>query len=228
LAVNRGGCWTGNPGRFWQARPRGRWFAMADTHSLTPNCTSTSIPTYPVSAAWPAVRAHGHQPRPRAQPRRRQPRPLSHQNPDKEHGREAHIHDHDHEQSAQSPADADRSCRRPGTGAAQFAQVRAALECLDPRGRRRLTLDCCEIEPPTSAVNYPRRGRALGAAPRPHHRRVRGGRVVAQASSCSGGSGLLIAAPWTRYQARRTTQSDYGRYLGSVRMIVLFVPHAAG
>ena len=25
-----------------------------------------------------------------------------------------------------------------------------------------------------------------------------------------------------------TTQSDYGRHLGSVRMIVLFVPHAAG
>jgi hypothetical protein len=42
--------------------------------------------------------------------------PLSHQDPDKELG-EAHIHDH--EQPAQSPAYADRSCRRPGTGAAQ-------------------------------------------------------------------------------------------------------------
>jgi hypothetical protein len=33
---------------------------------------------------------------------------------------------------------------------------------------------------------------------------------------------------WTRYRCAETTQSDYGRHLGSVRMIVLFVPHAAG
>ena len=33
---------------------------------------------------------------------------------------------------------------------------------------------------------------------------------------------------WTRYRRAETTQSDYGRYLGSVPMIVLFVPHAAG
>jgi hypothetical protein len=33
---------------------------------------------------------------------------------------------------------------------------------------------------------------------------------------------------WTRYRSAETTQSDYGRHLGAVRMIVLFVPHAAG
>ena len=33
---------------------------------------------------------------------------------------------------------------------------------------------------------------------------------------------------WTRYRCAETTQADYGRSLGSVRMIVLFVPHAAG
>jgi hypothetical protein len=33
---------------------------------------------------------------------------------------------------------------------------------------------------------------------------------------------------WTRYRSAETTQSDYGRHLASVRMIVLFVPHAAG
>jgi hypothetical protein len=42
------------------------------------------------------------------------------------------------------------------------------------------------------------------------------------------GPGGVSATPWTRYRCAETTQSDYGRPLGSVRMIVLFVPHAAG
>jgi hypothetical protein len=37
----------------------------------------------------------------------------------------------------------------------------------------------------------------------------------------------VSAAPWTRYRCAETTQSAYGRHLGSVRIIVLFVPHAA-
>jgi hypothetical protein len=53
--------------------------------------------------------------------------------PNKEHGREAHIHDHDHEQSAHPPADADRSCHRPGTALPTFAQVPSGPDGLDSR-----------------------------------------------------------------------------------------------
>jgi hypothetical protein len=38
----------------------------------------------------------------------------------------------------------------------------------------------------------------------------------------------VSAGSWTRHRCAETTQSDYGRPLASVRMIVLFVPHAAG
>jgi hypothetical protein len=81
---------------------------------------------------------------------------------------------------------------------------------------------------PPSAMP-PGRAAPPGAAHRPHHRRVRGRGAVAQASPCTGGAGLLAPAPQGLGSRRaETTQSDYGRHLGSVRMIVLFVPHAAG
>jgi hypothetical protein len=92
----------------------------------------------------------------------------------------------------------------PGNGRwPRSPKSRAALECLDSRGRRRLTLDTCEIEPPTSAVNYPGRGSAAWCCAWASCRRLRGGRGAAPASPCSGGAGLLAAASWARYQVRR-------------------------
>ena len=68
-----------------------------------------------------------------------------------------------------------------------------------------------------------------GAAHRPRHRRLRGRRAVAQARPCTVGAGRLAAAPrGLGSRHAETTQSDYGRHLGPVPMIVLFVPHAAG
>ena len=90
---------------------------------------------------------------------------------------------------------------------------------------------------PTTTQALPRRRQPCppagaaspGAAHRPRHRWVRGRRAVAQASPCAGGAGLLASASRGLGSRRaETTQSDYGRHLGSVPMIVLFVPHAAG
>jgi hypothetical protein len=64
--------------------------------------------------------------------------PSAHQDPDKEHGREAHIHDH--EQPAQSPADADPPAAARERALPTFAQVPSGPDCLDSRGRHRLTL----------------------------------------------------------------------------------------
>jgi hypothetical protein len=91
-------------------------------------------------------------------------------------------------------------CRRPGTGRCPGSPGSRAALTVWIRGSPQADIGSCEIEPPTSAVNYlPPAGPApLGAAHRPRHRRVRGGRAVAQTSPCSGGSGRLAAAPWAR------------------------------
>jgi hypothetical protein len=81
---------------------------------------------------------------------------------------------------------------------------------------------------PPSAMPPSRRS-AAGCCASARHRPVRGRRAVAQASPCSGGAGRLAAAPrGLGSRHAETTQSDYGRHLESVPMIVLFVPHAAG
>jgi hypothetical protein len=144
------GCWTGNLGGFWQARPRGGGSPWPTPTAMTPRCTGTSIPTSPRICGMASSGRTWTPATTRAPPRRGQPCPGR-------AGPAAWCC-----ASASSAAAAWPSCRRPS-----FAV-------------------CGRIW-------------ALAAVPR--------------------GLGSRRA---------ETTQSDYGRHLGSVPMIVLFVPHAAG
>ena len=77
-----------------------------------------------------------------------------------------------------------------------------------------------------------------------HAPRAGQGRLVPRIGPVIGGCVTVVPSPMLRRvradlgawllrhglgsRCAETTQSDYGRRLGSVRMIVLFVPHAAG
>ena len=123
---------------------------MADTHSQDPQVhRHEHTHVTQVSAAWPTVRAHGHQPR------------------------------HEHHHAAVSHA--------PGAGSAA---------------------GCCASAPSSAGAWRTCPGTSLAVF----------GRIWAL-GRCATGLGSRRA---------ETTQSDYGRHLGSVPMIVLFVPHAAG
>jgi hypothetical protein len=112
------GSWTGNLGGVLAGKAkRGSWFAMADTHShgvqvhrhehthvthyLRHGQQWEQMDTSHVHEHHHAAVSHAHEPPP---------------GPRQGAWREAHIYDR--EQPAESPAYADRSCRRPGTGAA--------------------------------------------------------------------------------------------------------------
>jgi hypothetical protein len=119
-------------------------------------------------------------------------------------------------------------CRRPGTGRCPGSPGPRAALTVWIRGSPQADIGSCEIEPPTSAVNYPGRAAPLGAALGP----VIGGCVAVVPSHrlrrVRAGSGLLAGALWARYQVRRNDPIGLWLHLGWVRMIVLFVPHAAG
>jgi hypothetical protein len=124
--------------------------------------------------------------------------PSAHQDPDKEHGREAPHPRPTSSQLGRRPTPI--LLPPPGNGCCPRSPRSRAALLSGFEGSLQADIGSCEIEPPTSAVNYtyPSRPAPLGAAHRPRHRRVRGGRAVAQAWPCSGGSGRLAAAPWAR------------------------------
>ena len=72
------------------------------------------------------------------------------------------------------------------------------------------------------------RGSAAGCCPSARHRRLRGGRALAPASPVRAELGAWPLRHGLGSRRAETTQSDYGRHSGSVPMIVLSVPHAAG
>jgi hypothetical protein len=95
--------WQPGYGLAGKATPRGRRFAMADTHSHDAQVHQhehTHVTHYlRHGQQWEHLgTSHDHEHNHTAVIHAHQP----HQDPDKEHGREAHIHDH--EQPAQSPA----------------------------------------------------------------------------------------------------------------------------
>ena len=74
----------------------------------------------------------------------------------------------------------------------------------------------------------PSRRSAAGCCASACHRRLRGGCALAPASPVRAELGAWPLRHGLGSRRAETTQSDYGRHLGSVPMIVLFVPHAAG
>jgi excisionase family DNA binding protein len=174
---------------------------MADTTAMTPRCTGTSIPRSPSSCGmasrWEHMdTTHDHEHNHTA---------VSHApQPTRTPTRSTERGPHPRPRATSPVAGLRRSPgRAPGNGRCPRSPRSRAALTVWIRGSPQADIGSCEIEPPTSAVNYPQPGsaaRCCASAPSS----AGAWRSCRRPSfAVFGGAGLLAAAPWTRYQARR-------------------------